>query len=139
MAAVTAPYAVVADAIGFVASALFATGIKRAEPPIPAVAEHPRMRTEIKDGLRDTLRHPLLRPLIVQIGLQNFFLNMISAILVVYAVRGLHLSAAKVGLIFSLGNLGLLVGAPLAGRSPAASASDRRSSGAGSRRDARIS
>jgi len=116
VAAATAPYAVVADAVSFVGSALFASGIRRAEPPLPVVVEQPRMRTEIKDGLRYTLRNPLLRPLILQIGLQNFFLNMIGAILVVYAVRGLHLSSAKVGLVFSLGNLGLLVGAPIAGR-----------------------
>ena len=66
-------------------------------------------------GLRYTLRHPLLRPLIFQIGIQNFFINMVGALLVVYSVRGLHLSAAEVGLVFSLGNVGLLLGAPMAG------------------------
>ena len=114
--AITAPYAVAADAASFAASALFATRITRPEAPLPAAEKRLRMSTEIKDGLRYTLRHPLLRPLIAQIGLQNLFNNMVGAILVLYAVRGLHLSAAKVGLAFSLGNIGLLVGAPIAGR-----------------------
>jgi MFS family permease len=116
VAAVTAPYAVVADAISFVASALFARGIRHEEAPPQPAADRPRMRSEIATGLRYTMRHPLLRPLVFQIGLQNFFINMIGAILVVYAVRELDLSAASVGLVFSVGNVGLLVGAPIAGR-----------------------
>jgi MFS family permease len=74
------------------------------------------MRDEIMIGLRYTFHHPLLRPLILQIGTQNFFINMVGALLVVYAVRVLHLSAPLIGLVFSLGNIGLLVGAPLAAR-----------------------
>jgi MFS family permease len=117
VSAVTAPYAIVADAASFVGSALFATSIKRSEPSRPEYeAEAPGMRDEILAGLRYVARHPLLRPLIWQIGIQNFFLNMVGALLVVYAVRSLHLTAATVGLIFTLGNIGLLVGAPIAQR-----------------------
>lgn len=116
VSAVTAPYAVAVDAISFVASAVLATAIRRPEPVEPKQLDaRPRMRTEIMTGLRYTLRHPLLRPLIFQIGIQNFFINMVGALLVVYAVRELHLSAATVGLVFSLGNVGLLLGAPMAG------------------------
>ena len=117
VSAVTAPYAVAVDAISFVGSALFATAIRRREPVEAKQLEaRPRMRTEIMTGLRYTLRHPLLRPLIFQIGIQNFFINMIGALLVVYSVRDLDLSAPTVGLVYSLGNVGLLVGAPIAGR-----------------------
>jgi MFS family permease len=76
----------------------------------------PRMRTEILAGLRYVRRNPIMRPFLWQIGLQNFFINMVGALLVVYAVRSLHLTAATVGLVFSLGNVGLLVGAPIAVR-----------------------
>jgi MFS family permease len=72
------------------------------------------MRDEILAGLRYVRRNPIMRPFIWQIGLQNFFINMVGALLLVYAVRGLHLNAATVGLVFSLGNVGLLVGAPIA-------------------------
>jgi MFS family permease len=118
VAAVTAPYAIVADAASFIGSALFATSIKKVEPPPPPVPEcgQPRMRTEILAGLRYVRRNPIMRPFLWQIGLQNFFINMVGALLVVYAIRSLHLTAATVGLVFSLGNVGLLVGAPIAVR-----------------------
>jgi MFS family permease len=116
--AVAAPYAIAADAASFVGSAVLAMRIRRPEPP-PAVGEdgtRPSMRSEIMTGLRYTMRHPLLRPLVFQIGMQNFFINMVGALLVVYAVRVLGLDAPTVGLVFSLGNLSLLLGAPIAGR-----------------------
>jgi MFS family permease len=74
------------------------------------------MRAEIRIGLRYVFRHPLLRPLIWQIGIGNFFNAVVGSILIVYAVRSLHLSATTVGIVFSIGNVGLLVGAPIAGR-----------------------
>jgi MFS family permease len=117
VSAVTAPYAIVADAVSFIGSALFATSIKKIEPPQPVPeGGQPRMRTEILAGLRYVRRNPIMRPFLWQIGLQNFFINMVGALLVVYAVRSLHLTAATVGLVFSLGNVGLLVGAPIAVR-----------------------
>jgi MFS family permease len=115
--AVTAPYAIVADAVSFVASALFATGIRKPEPHGPeSREERPKMRNEVLTGLRYVTRHPIMRPFLWQIGLQNFFINMVGALIVVYAVRQLHLTAATVGLVFSLGNVGLLLGAPIAQR-----------------------
>jgi MFS family permease len=116
VAAITAPYAVAVDAASFVGSALFAMKIKRLEPALEEPEVRPHMRNEIMVGLRYTFRHPLLRPLILQIGSQNFFINMVGALLVVYAVRVLRLSAPVIGLVFSLGNVGLLVGGPIASR-----------------------
>lgn len=112
----TAPYAVLVDAASFVGSALFMTAMRATEETPARTEVQPSMRHEIWAGLRYVFRHPLLRPLIWQIGLGNFFLSIMSSILIVYAVRGLHISAAAVGLIFSVGNLGLLAGAPIAGR-----------------------
>ena len=117
VSALTAPYAVCADAASFVGSALFLGAIRKPELPVThAEGARPSMRSEIWTGLRYVFRHPLLRPLIWQIGLGNFFLSVMTSILIVYAVRSLHMTAATVGLIFSVGNLGLLAGAPLAGR-----------------------
>jgi MFS family permease len=117
VSAVRAPFAVLVDAVSFAASALLATSIRHVEPPRVMVEEpRPRMRAEIMEGLRYTVRNPLLRAFVLQIGMSNFFINMAGSLLVVYAVRDLHLSAAEVGLVYSLGNSGLLLGAPLAGR-----------------------
>ena len=111
----TAPYAVVADAASFVGSALFLASIRTRERPPPPAERRP-MRSDIAVGLRYVFRHPLLRPLIWTIGIGNFFLCILTSILIVYAVRTLGMTAAEVGVVFAIGNLGLLAGAPLAAR-----------------------
>ena len=74
------------------------------------------MRAEIAEGLGYVFRHPLMRPMMLWVATSNFFTTTIFSILLVFAVRVLHLSAATIGLIFSLGSLGTLAGALLATR-----------------------
>lgn len=115
--AFTAPYAIVADAVSFIASGLFLSRIERPErAPERSSAAVPRLRTEIAEGLRFVLRHPLLRPIMVFVAVSNIFTNMLFAIFLVYAVRELDLSAGTIGLIFSLGNVGSVLGALTATR-----------------------
>ena len=117
VSALTAPYAILLDAISFVASALSLSRIKRREhKPERSREERPGFRAEIREGLRFTLRHPLQRPIIVFVAISNLFLNMLFAIYLVYAVRELDLSPTTIGLIFSLGSVGSLVGALTANR-----------------------
>jgi MFS-type transporter involved in bile tolerance (Atg22 family) len=52
----------------------------------------------------------------VFVGPMNLFSNMIFAIYLVYAVRELGLTATTIGVIFSLGSVGSLVGALTANR-----------------------
>ncbi len=113
--ALKAPYAIAIDAASFAASALFMTRIKRIEA-VPETRGRRRMRQEIGEGLRFVLRHPLMRPAMVWVATMNFFTTVGGSILLVFAVRDLHLTAATIGLIFSLGNIGVLAGALLAPR-----------------------
>lgn len=113
----TAPYAILLDALSFVGSALSLSGIKRHErKPERPREERPGFRAEIGEGVRFTLRHPLQRPIIVFVAPMNLFSNMLFAIYLVYAVRELDLSVTTIGLIFSLGSVGSLVGALTANR-----------------------
>ncbi|CAN5650029.1 hypothetical protein BH18ACT13_BH18ACT13_13300 [soil metagenome] len=74
----TAPYAILVDAISFVASALSLSRIKREErTPERAGRDGPRFRADIAEGLRFTLRHPLQRPIIVYVAVSNLFVNML--------------------------------------------------------------
>jgi MFS family permease len=114
--ALTASYAVAVDAASFVVSAVCLMRIRKPEPEPVALEDRLPMRAEIATGLRYTWRHPLLRPLILQIGMGNFFNGAISAILLVFAVRDLHLTATTIGIAFSIGNAGLLLGATIARR-----------------------
>jgi predicted MFS family arabinose efflux permease len=117
VAALTAPYAILADAVSFVASGLFLSRIRRPErKPERSLETRPRLRAEIGEGLRFVLRHPLLRPIMIFVAVSNIFVNMLFAIFLVYAVRELGLSAQTIGLIFSLGNVGSVVGALTANR-----------------------
>jgi MFS family permease len=113
----TAPYAILADAISFLASALFLSRIRRPERTSEPRPEQPRaFRAEIREGLGFVLRHPILRPIVLFVGVSNVFVNMLFAIYLVYAVRELGLDAKTIGLIFSLGSLGSLLGALTANR-----------------------
>jgi MFS family permease len=114
----TAPVAIVIDAISFVGSALFLLFIRHREPSRRKEQKElaPRMRTEIAEGLRYVLRHRLLLPIAICTSASNLFAHMAFAIYLVYAVRQLGLSALLIGVTFALGNVGFLIGAVAASR-----------------------
>jgi MFS family permease len=115
----SAPDAVAVDAVTFVASACFVLAIRRREHrEVPSAAAEPprRMKEDMLEGLHWVFGNPYLRAQAACTGSANFFSSVIFSVLIVYAVRVLHLSPAKIGLVFSLGNGGFLVGALLANR-----------------------
>jgi len=108
----TAPVALVVDAISFLSSAAFLFRIKRKEQlPERKAEEKPRMRKELGEGLRYVLGHRYLRWIAASTATFNFFSNVLFAIFLVYAVRELELSPTALGLIFALANVGYLLGA----------------------------
>ena len=115
----TAPVAILADAISFVASGLFLLGIRKHEPR-PERAEPgkqgPGIKAELMEGLRYVLGHRLLRWIAASTATYNFFGNLMFAILLVYVVRDLGMSAGVVGVILAVGNVGFLLGALTATR-----------------------
>jgi MFS family permease len=114
---ISAPVAILADAISFIGSALFIFRIRKHEQAPERHAEaKPRMRTEIAEGLRYVFRHPFLKNIAACTGTFNFFGSLWSAVLIVYAVRVLDLRPGLLGLAFTLGNSGALVAAFFAGR-----------------------
>jgi MFS family permease len=118
--AFSAPFAIVLDALSFVASALFMFAIRRhetaPEPRLNEQGERPSMRSEITEGLRYVGRHPLLRNIAATTGLSNFFSNVVFSILILYLVRELSFTPELLGLAFSVGSVGFLVGALTANR-----------------------
>ena len=117
VAALTAPYAILFDALTFVVSALSLGRIRRRERAHDEPTESRRsLRAEIGEGLRFVIRHPLQRPIIVFVALSNFFTTVLFAIFLVYAVRELDLAPQTIGLVLSLGSVGSLAGAVAANR-----------------------
>ena len=114
----TAPVAIAADAVSFLGSALFVARSRRPEPDLPAssAGERPKMRSQIMEGLRYVLGHPLLRPIAACTSLSNLFFAMATAILILFAVRELGLTAGAIGVALAIGNVGFLGGAFVADR-----------------------
>ena len=114
----TAPVALVADALSFLASALFLFGIKRQEqlPERKPEEAKPKMRAELSEGVRYVLGHRYLRWIAASTATFNFFGSIMFAIFLVYAVRELDLSPTALGFIFAVGNVGYLAGAVLTSR-----------------------
>jgi MFS family permease len=114
--ALTAPYAVLADAASFVWSALFLLTIRGKElEPDRAVAAGSVWR-ELIDGARYALGHRYWRAICLSSATFNFFNYVAFAILVVYMVRRLEMSALAIGATLSLANGGALAAALLAQR-----------------------
>jgi MFS family permease len=110
----TAPYAVLVDAISFLASGAFILRIRkeepRPEPPKEGLAKS-SFWAELKEGLGFVLGNPNLRAQAGCTATSNFFFNVAFAILIVFAVRELELSAGVIGIVFSIGAAGSLAAA----------------------------
>jgi MFS family permease len=110
----TAPIAILADALSFLVSALL-LGRIRAGEPLPARDERRSMRIELGEGIRYVFTHPYQRGMVLAVALSNFFSNVLFSILLVFAVRELGLTAATIGTVLAVGNLGTLAAALTAG------------------------
>ena len=117
---VRAPLAIIFDVVSYLASAVILLFIRRPEtlpePHDPTTGRRPSMRTEAAEGLRYVLGHRYLRYIAACTGTLNLFGNIGAAILLLYAVQELGLTAGTIGLIFTLANLGVLFGALTAER-----------------------
>ncbi|MGY5125000.1 MFS transporter [Streptomyces nigrescens] len=110
-----ASLAIVADAAGYVLSALFLWGIKQPESLPPRIAGS-SLRQDIAEGLRFVCGHRLLRVIAVTTGLANFFTATLMATQSVFLVRVLGLAPGVVGLVLAASAVGGLTGALCAGR-----------------------
>lgn len=105
----TAPVAIVADALTFVFSAVQVSRLKTA--PAEADESEESLLRRAREGMRYLLRHPYLRSSLGCATTVNFF-NMIgTALLVLFAARNLELSAGTIGIAIGIGATGGLLGA----------------------------
>jgi MFS family permease len=115
----TAPFAILVDALSYVVSALFVSSIRRAEPPVVAHDEatgpRPSMREDIVAGLRYVTGQPVLRALALTVALSYLFATTADSILILYLVTEHQFSPALIGLAFTLGSIGVIAGALITG------------------------
>jgi MFS family permease len=110
IAVATAPYALLVDAGSFLVSGAFTAAIRKREV-LPERGERRHLLVELWEGLSYVLRHRLLLPQAISTGTSNFFTSLSFSILIVYAHNQLGMSSGLIGLSFSLGAFGWMIGA----------------------------
>ena len=113
--ALTAPYAVLVDAVSFLWSASWVGAIK-ARPPKPERKPDRHLGREIMEGLRFVLGNRLLRDIAMCTGSFNLLNNVTFAVYFILLARNLHLSAGVIGLFTSAAAVGGLLGSFVASR-----------------------
>ncbi len=109
--ALSAPLALVADALSFLGSALSLARIAPAEPP----AEQAE-RGHLAAGARYIAGSPIMRASLGATVTINFFNFVFWALFVLYATRGLHVRPGVLGLVLGAGAVGGVVGSALTSR-----------------------
>jgi MFS family permease len=112
----TAPYAVLADAASYVWSSVFLFWIRRDEVVPERTAQSLPMHRELIQGVKYLLGHRYWRYISISTATFNFFNNVAFAILIVYLVRRLDMSALTIGITLSLAGAGGIAAAFLAGK-----------------------
>lgn len=110
--ALSAPVAVIVDALSFVASAVL-VGRTRIDEPVPtASAAGPSLLRRAREGLAFVIREPVMRAGLLCATTVNFFTFLSgTGLLVLFANRVLQLSPGAIGLAFGVGATGGLLGA----------------------------
>lgn len=102
---VTAPFALVVDAVSYVVSALFLRRISAPEPPTEESESG-----HVVAGVRFILRSPIVRASLLATATINFFNFVFHALFILYAVRVLDVSPGTLGLVLGAGAVGGLIG-----------------------------
>jgi predicted MFS family arabinose efflux permease len=112
---ITAPMAILFDAVSFLCSALSLWRIRKPEQP-PERRPEPHLGREIAEGLRAAWSDPLLRALAARTITAAFFLGFPGSLYILFVMRELGLKPALLGLIIAVGGVASFAGALLAER-----------------------
>jgi MFS family permease len=107
----SAPGALIADAVSFLASAFSMSSISPAEPP----TEEPQ-RGHVKAGIRYIRNSPIVRASLLATATINFFNFIFWALFILYATRVLDVRPGLLGLVLGAASIGGVIGSLVAGR-----------------------
>ncbi|WP_236050626.1 MFS transporter, partial [Nonomuraea cypriaca] len=110
----TAPLAVLAEALSFLTSAVLLRAIRTPERNQPAPSRG--MWRDVVEGLRASITHPVLRALLGAGVTINFFAMAYTAIYMLYMVNTLSIPKALIGALITLSGVGGLLGAWITAR-----------------------
>ncbi|GAA2480580.1 MFS transporter [Terrabacter carboxydivorans] len=109
----SAPVAVLVDAVSYAVSALLLATVRVEEPRHEPTAER-HLWTELREGAAWVYGHVTLRPYAVALHLWFFSNAMVTTVLVYFATTELHLDALAVGLVLAATGVTGVLGAGLA-------------------------
>lgn len=108
--ALTAPLAVLFDSLTYLLSA-FSLARMSTPDAVPRERRQTPAWREATEGLSIALRNRFVRPLLGEATTFNVFNEIFVIGLLLYAVRGLGLRAAAIGMVFAAGGIGSFLGA----------------------------
>ncbi|HLZ58585.1 MAG TPA: MFS transporter [Ktedonosporobacter sp.] len=113
IALVTAPMAIIVDALSFLASVISLLLMRT--PEIKPVITRTRRSIwrEIGEGLHALWQTPVLRDMTISSGIGAFFITLQETVFILFAIHDLKLTALQLGLIISSSGIASLVGATL--------------------------
>lgn len=118
----TAPAALLVDALSFLASLISLSRIRTPEPKVVDAAHRGNsaraVLIELWEGIRHTLSNPLLRTLAMGMGARAFFGSFLGTFYDLYVVRELGMTPVTLGLLVGCGGIGALIGSVVAGWLP---------------------
>nr|BFE59783.1 MFS transporter [Dactylosporangium thailandense] len=113
----TAPIAILVDAVTYLISAVTLLTVRRKEPaPEPDPGPQTSLLTQIGRGVRLAVSNTYLRALGAEAATYNLFNQMLWAVLILFLSRSLHLSALTIGIVLSAEGVGALLGSTVAAR-----------------------
>lgn len=113
---ISAPFAILVDAVSFAVSALSLVLIRTPEPARPSRASATPIRLEIIEGLQLVRRHRVLLPIAARSITAHVAGSFYGVLYTIFLIQELHLSPFLFGLVVSAGGVGSLVGSFFAAR-----------------------
>jgi MFS family permease len=111
---VSAPFAILVDALSFVVSAISLILIRAPEPARPPRTIATPLRAEVLEGLRLVRRHRILFPIALRSVISHVAGSFYGVLYTLFLIDDLHLDPLVLGIVISAGGVGALVGSFLA-------------------------
>jgi len=111
----TAPVTVIVDVVGYVGSAGFMSWIRKQEPQVKQ-RKNASVVKDIREGLAVVFNNRYLWSIAGSTATSNFFSSAIYVPFFLLMTQELQLTPTELGIVFTLGSVGALVGALLANR-----------------------
>jgi predicted MFS family arabinose efflux permease len=107
------PIALAVNAATYLASALFLRSLRKVETraEVDLDAEPPTRLSDLVAGFRALNGDPVVRAVAIVVLVQGLFGGIFSALYMLFAIRGVGLAPAILGLVIAMGGVGGLIGA----------------------------